>query len=142
MSFISDLLSAHHAVDFPAIHNDGNKSGYLVFEDTGVVFHQNVALMSNGQINIPAETIKDIDIKDLSHSTSRPTIPRIMFLKWWAMAVPKTEHSKGARVDISTYDGKFYSFTINGFSDADIRTKASEIIHKYSSTNSTPSQPQ
>ncbi|MCL1839450.1 hypothetical protein FWF89_00385 [Candidatus Saccharibacteria bacterium] len=135
MSFFKDLGLGGKTIDFQVIYNDGGKSGYLIFEPAGITFRPSVSFSQNSIITIPANTIKSVDVLDLSRTTSRPTVTRMVFFKWWAFAMPKTEHEKAARIDVTTKDGKFYSFTTKGASDADVRTKTSEIIHQYLNAN-------
>lgn len=130
-NFINNLTSKPHKVDFPATLQDKGGNGYIVFTNSGITFHKNISFTNQSPLFLPKDKISSVQIADLTSTSSRTTITRLALMRWWAFAFPKKETTESCQIDITLNNGKFYSFIINGFSGAIVKTRTSELIHSY-----------
>ena len=118
--------------DFRAKLN-GEKSilGYLIFEDSGISFHEDFSLSSPVSLHFRAEEIQSINFRDTSNDVYQPSFWRILFLKMFAFARPKNWSSNSCEIEIEMISDEFVFFEIEGLTANEIRARINQIVSGY-----------
>jgi hypothetical protein len=126
-------------MDFGSIKNEfraklnGEKSalGYLVFEDSGISFHEDFSLSSPINLRFDSREIQSINFRDTSSDVYQPGFWKVFFLRVLAFARPKNWSNSSCEVEVEMMSGEFVFFEIEGLTSSEIRSRINQIVSGY-----------
>lgn len=92
------------------------QAGFLIFDKTGIFFHEDFTLLKQQTLFIPANELSLIDWQDRHTTNERLTLSRFLILGTWSILMPKRTFGVQTEISIETVNGDYYSFLIENLS--------------------------